>query len=102
MTDDHSSLGSLRSAVELACKPQHVGLIVRGRESVLAMPRPWVLQHIASVADAALDLADYWEYRRFLELAALLDLDLVQCFAARGLVSSDPDVREAAEDFYRP
>ena len=102
MTDDQPMLETLRSAVELACQPQNAWRIVRGRETVLAMPRPWVLEHVRVVAEEALDLADYWEYRRLLELLDLLDPGLVQRFASRGLSSLDPDIREAAEEYHRP
>jgi hypothetical protein len=94
-----SSLEALRSAVELACQPQNTRLITAGRQQVLAMPRAWVLQEIEKVAAEALDLTDYWEYRRLLELAGLLDAELVRRLVSLGLGSSDPDVREAAEDF---
>ncbi|WP_145236466.1 hypothetical protein [Urbifossiella limnaea] len=63
------------------------------------MPRPWVMAHVERVAAEALDLSDYWEYRRLLELAELLDAGLVQRLVPLGLSSSDPDVREAAEDY---
>jgi hypothetical protein len=66
---------------------------------VLALPRAWVLERIEQVAAEAIDLADYWEYRRLLELAELLDAGLVHRFVRLGLDSEDPDVREAAQDF---
>jgi hypothetical protein len=62
------------------------------------MPRHWVLEHMASVASAALDLSDDWEYRRLLELFDLLDPELLRRFVLPGLSSADPDVRKAAED----
>jgi len=93
------SLDDLRSAVQLACHPQNTGRILAGRQQVLALPRPWVLERIEQVAVAVLDLSDYWEYRRILELAALLDGALVQRFVTLGLDSQDRDVREAAQDF---
>jgi hypothetical protein len=99
MTDNQPTIEALRAAVELACQPQNAWRIVQGREAVLAMPRPWVLEHVAAVADETLDLTDYWEYRRLLELLHLLDPTLVRRFVSRGLSSPDPDVRDAAEDF---
>jgi hypothetical protein len=63
------------------------------------MPREWVLERIEQVAAEALDLSDYWEYRRLLELADLLDAALVRRLVPIGLTSAVPDVREAAEDF---
>lgn len=101
MTNEQSLLESLRSAVELSCKPQNSGRIERARNFVLAMPRPWVLEHVGDVAEEVLNLADYWEYRRLLELLDLLDPELVHRFIPHGLASIDPDVREAAMDFQR-
>ena len=99
MTENEPSLDALRSAVQLACRPQNAGRIMAGRHQVLALPRDWVLERIEQVAVEALDLSDYWEYRRILELAALLNGALVQRIVAPGLNSLDPDVREAAQDF---
>ena len=70
-----------------------------GAQQVVALPRVWVLERIERVATETLDLADYWEYRRLLELADLLDAHLVQRLVLLGLANSDPDVQEAAEDF---
>lgn len=101
MTYDQPSLQSLRAAVGPACQPQNAWRIVRGREAVLAMPRSWTLEHVGAIAEEMLDLTDYWEYRRLLELLHLLDPTLVLHFASRGLASPDADVKEAAEDFHR-
>jgi hypothetical protein len=99
MAEVEPSLDALRSAVTLACQPSNAGRIVAGRRQVLAMPRLWVLERIERVAAETLDLSDYWEYRRLLELAELLDGELVRRLVPLGLGSSDPDVLEAAEDF---
>ncbi len=101
MNDERPSLESLWAAVEQACQPQNAWRIERGRESVLAMPRPWVLENVSTVAEQALDLSDYWEYRRLLELLNLIDPRLLRPFLPPGLASPDPDVRDAAEDFDR-
>jgi hypothetical protein len=99
MEGNEPSLEILRSAVQLACRPQNAARIMAGRRQVLALPRAWVLERIEQAAVEALDLSDYWEYRRILELAELLDSALVQRFVTLGLDSLDPDVREAAQDF---
>jgi hypothetical protein len=92
-------LDKLREAVELACKPQNASRIVTGRKQVLAMPRQWVLERIENVAAESLDISDEWEYRRLLELAAILDAALLQRVVALGLGCDDPEIQEAAEDF---
>ena len=71
-------------------------------EQVLSSPKAWVLRHIEQVAEDAIDWDDYGDYRRLLELYALLDPHLLPCAIERGLTSDDPDVREAAEDFRDP
>lgn len=97
MTEVEPTLDALRAAIQLACQPQNAGRIVAGRNLVLTMPRPWVLVRFERVAAGALDLSDYWVYRRLLELAELLDAGLVERLIPLGLASSDPDVREAAD-----
>ena len=66
------TLDVLRASIQLACRPQNAGRIIT-EEQVVALPRVWVLERIERVATETLDLADYWEYRRLLELADLLD-----------------------------
>jgi hypothetical protein len=73
--------------------------IDEGRRAVLGFPHSWLVEHIQSVARESLNLSDYWEFRRFLELVSLIDVELVAGIAAIGLDSSDFDIREAAEDF---
>src|SRR5689334_6824240 len=99
MVDDEPSPDALRSAIELACVPQNASRIMAGRQRVLSLPRAWVVERIGQVAAEVLDLSDYWEYRRLLELAALPDERVLQRFVRLGLASRDPDVREAAQDF---
>lgn len=92
-------LEELRDALRAACQPSSAGRIVRGRERVHALPREQVLANLEAVAAEVLDLSDYWEYRRLLELAASLDAALTQRLVALGLDHADTDVKEAAQDF---
>ena len=90
--------GELREAVALACQPQNAGRIVQGRDRVAAMPREWVLANIDAIARGVLDLGDYWEYGRYLELLDHLGArDKVSAIVAEGLKSADVDVRDMAE-----
>jgi hypothetical protein len=99
MIEAEPSRDAFHLALELACQCPHIGKITAGRHQVLSFPRTWVLEQIEQVAVEVLDLSDEWEYRRFLELALLIDVELMQRFVALGLNSIDPDIREAAEDF---
>lgn len=94
------SFDSLCSALQLACKPTYVPKIVEGRDKIKAMPRGWVIQNIDRAVEATLDLADYWDYRRLLEVLIIIEAhDSLNGYIAIGLASKDYDVREAAEDF---
>lgn len=99
MVEPHPPFDALRTAVELACQSQNGGRIVAGRQQVLSLPRSWVLEWLEPVAQEVLNLSDYWEYRRLLELAEMLDIKLLKRLVSRNLASTDPDVREAAEDY---
>lgn len=99
MTNTQPSLDDLRAGVEQACQPSSAIFIEAGRAKVLSLPRAWVVTHIGNVAEESLNLEDYWEYRRLLELLSKLDPGLLRQFAARGLNSMDADIREAAEEF---
>lgn len=90
---------ALAPAIALACQPTSMPEIIRGRDAVLAMDREWVLGAIEKTARETLDLDDYWEYRRLLELCLLLDSGLTRRVASWGACHVDPDVREAAEDY---
>jgi hypothetical protein len=97
-----ASVDDLREAVGLACRTTYAPRMLRGRAWVLSSPKAWVLAHVERVAEDAIDWDDYWDYRRLLELYALLDPRLLPCATEKGLISQDPDVREAAEDFRDP
>jgi hypothetical protein len=99
MMEVEPSWDALRAALALACQAQNIGRITAGRQQVLAMPRAWVLERIEQVAAEVLDLSDEWEYRRLLEVGALLDAGLVRRLVRLGLDSENPEVREAAQDF---
>src|SRR5688500_18129676 len=90
---------ALRVAVRLACQPSSDTKIVEGRTLALAMPRAFVTENLERIAREELNLADYWEYRRLLELAALVDDQVVRRIVVWGHGHADPDVREASDDF---
>ena len=94
-----SNRKNLRAAVELSCMPINAGKIQKGRNAVLELDCKWVLGNIEEIAKNCLNLKDYWEYRRLLELCELLDASLTKRIAQWGLCSDDPDIHEASEDF---
>jgi hypothetical protein len=75
------------------------GSIQRVRDLILTLPRDWVLAHIEREAEPLLRQGTYDEYRRFLELYELLDLDLTLKLARRAAAHEDPDIREAGEEY---
>jgi len=75
------------------------GSVGFARELILSMPRDWVLNNVEREAELHLREGTYDEYRRFLELYELVDAGMTQRLARRAAAHSDPDVREAGEDF---
>lgn len=73
--------------------------VQRVRTAILSLPREWVLSRIEEVAEPLLVTGTYDEYRRLLELYVLLDPALTRKLAERAAKRSDPDIREAGEDF---
>jgi hypothetical protein len=73
--------------------------IVLCRQAILSLPRDWVVANIENVAEPFLKSGTYEEYRRLLELYSILHPDLAQKLAARAASNTDPDIREAGEDF---
>ncbi len=51
------------------------------------------------VAPAALDLNDYWDYRRLMEVSKMISDDLFRWAHEQGRGKDDPDVAEAYDDF---
>ena len=93
------NLAELCCAIQDACQATGASKILQGRRAVLELDRTFVLGNIENVARASLNLDDYWEYRRLLELCSLLDPQITQRIAGWGIGHHDPDVREAALDF---
>jgi hypothetical protein len=99
LLEPSKAMEALTYAVDLACSSQNSHNIHLGRQFVTAAPRDWVLKHIEQVAEPLVQLNDDWEYRRLLELYEDLDDGLLLRLAKRGLQSSNPEIRDAANDF---
>lgn len=70
------------------------------RQAILSLPKDWVVANIESVTESMLNREDsVAEYRRLLELYSLLDPGLTRRLASKALLQSDPEVREAGQDF---
>jgi hypothetical protein len=96
------SVKELSDAVRRACQPTFSPYIIEGRKRILAMPRKWVSNHIVKVAEVDLNLSDYWEFGRFLELLDLIgEHRILSEFVATGLNNPDEDIRDIAECWVR-
>src|SRR5262245_33658999 len=69
------------------------------RKFILSLPHDWVMERIESMVEPHLCNDDMDEYRRFLELYILLDINLTRKLAERAAAHSDPEIKEAGEDF---
>ena len=89
----------LPDLVSLACEPTYAPTIINARRAILALPKEWVLKHMAPSIERILKSEDDWEYRRLLELCSLLNRDLTLKIATIAASHQNPDIREAGTDF---
>jgi hypothetical protein len=107
--DRHTALGVVKSLTDEEEKGLFETLVFLAswghgsigyvRDLILSMPRDWVLDNIEREAEPLLREGTYDEYRRFLELYELLDAGMTQRLALRAAAHSDPDIREAGEEY---
>jgi hypothetical protein len=69
------------------------------RAYIHKLPQDWVITNIKNKVEPLLINGDYDQYRRILELYISLDKNLTKELAQRAVSSSDPDIKEAGEDF---
>lgn len=69
------------------------------REIILSLPRKWVLANIEKAVAPMLNNGDSLEYRRVLELYALLDRNFALGLAQRAASHDDFEIKEAGTDF---
>ena len=75
------------------------GDLQQPRDFILSLPHDAVLNKIEEAAEPLLETGTEAEYRRLLELYELLDPALTYRLAHRASLSSDPEIKEAGEDF---
>lgn len=88
----------LREALEMACTAQNMRNITLGRETLWALPREWLLRNLETAAQSTLNLDDDWEYRRLLEVAWHMDLDLIRRLIQQGIQGDDSGVQATAQE----
>lgn len=93
------ALRVLQEAMSFACQATHTGVIVIARQVIAEMPRDWLRENLIVAAKARLNFDDDWEYRRLLELTAQVCPDLIVRLIPLGQESTNPEVREVAEDY---
>jgi hypothetical protein len=89
----------LKESLLDACQASYIPFMEKGRETILELPRGWVLKNIHCMAMEILNLSDEWEYRRLLELYKKLDKNLLINLVNMGLKNDNEDIKEAANDF---
>jgi hypothetical protein len=85
--------------LRLACESSYVPTIMEAREFLLTLPRGWMLSQMRSAPDSILKSRDEWIWRRFLELAALLNRALTVELARLATSQEDEGIREAGAEF---
>ena len=82
-----------------ACCPQNTRPITIGRDCLKRLPAAWVTPYIKRKAPDVLDMSDYWEYRRLMEVAEMISPELLRWAIPLGEpYTDDIDIKEAMED----
>jgi release factor glutamine methyltransferase len=90
---------ALQEFVGRACGSSHVGSIALGRWAILTMPRAFVRPRLEAALVEIAARGDEWEVRRALELASLVDDELVTTVARVVAARDEADLRELAADW---
>lgn len=91
--------GIIGILVSWACKPQNDSSIMVARNRLSKFPTEWAGEKIKKTATSFIDISDYWEYRRLLELSESISKDLLKWVLSLGENSNDFDICEAVDDF---
>lgn len=85
--------------VSWACKPTNITPITIARECLKQFPTDWISNEIKQTVLNSIDIGDYWEYRRLLELSEIISIDLLEWVITLGEGAKDLDIVEAVDDF---
>ena len=85
--------------VSWACKPTNTTPITIARECLKQFPTDWISNKIKQTVLSSIDIGDYWEYRRLLELSEIISIDLLEWVITLGEGAKDLDIIEAVDDF---
>ena len=92
----------LGEVLSTGCKAQNVANHVVSRATCNQLPKEWLASVIDEAIAHSLDLGDYWEYMRLLELLEEALPSAVPRYIDRGLASSDPEIVDAAANWKVP
>ena len=85
--------------VSWACRPQNVLPISIARDCLKQFPTDWVSLKIKQTVFDSIDINDYWDYRRLLELSEIISTDLLKWAITLGEKSDDFDIIDAVDDY---
>lgn len=96
---DEISDGIVRCLLSWTCKPQNTTSIMIARDCIKQFPVDWISNKIKRNATYSIELSDYWDYRRLLELCKMISFELLQWSLCLMQDSEDEDIIEAINDF---
>lgn len=82
-----------------ACCGQNELPINIGRKCLCSFPKDWICNRIQKLLFKSINIYDYWDYRRFLELSNVISEELLEWAISISYHSDDSDIIEAATDF---
>lgn len=96
---DSIATGIIGKFVSWACRPTNIMPISIARNCLKQFPADWVSEKIKQTVFNSIDINDYWDYRRLLEITEIISADLLKWAITLGEKSDDFDIIEAVSDF---
>lgn len=90
--DDNTSTQIVGKLLSWACQPQSTTYILYARNCLTGFPKDWVIPKIKNTVFSYIDVTDYWDYLRFLELSDEISEELLFWAIKINENSSDPDI----------
>lgn len=82
-----------------ACCGQNELPINISRKCLCDFPKDWICNKIQKLLFKSINIYDYWDYRRLLELSNMISDELLEWAISISNHSIDVDIIEAADDF---
>ena len=98
--DDNTSDKVVGVMLQWACQSQYDTTIYMGRDYLTRFPKDWITEKIKHTAPSYIDITDYWDYQRLLELSKIISDELLRWSVLLGKDADDPEIADAADEYF--